>query len=56
MPMFAEPANPTDPAICAATSERISPYKFGKTTTSKTLGLSANFAAPISTIQCFFSI
>ena len=24
-PMFADPARPTEPAICAATSERISP-------------------------------
>ena len=52
--MFADPASPTEPAICAATSERMSPYRFGITTTSKASGVSASLAAPMSTIQCSF--
>ena len=52
----AEPAKPTDPVICAATSLRISPYKLGITITSKASGVSAILAAPISIIQCSFSI
>ena len=52
--MFADPASPTEPAICAATSERMSPYRFGMTTTSNASGVSASFAAPMSTIQCSF--
>ena len=51
-PMFAEPANPTEPAICAATSDNTSPYRFGRTRTSNASGVSAIFAAPMSTIQC----
>ena len=55
-PMFADPASPTEPAICAATSDRMSPYRFGITITSNASGVSAIFAAPISTIQASFSI
>src|SRR5205823_4807555 len=55
-PTLADPASPTDPAICAATSLRISPYRFGITMTSKASGVSAILAAPISTIQTSFSI
>ena len=54
--MLDDPARPTDPAICAATSESTSPYRFGITITSKASGVSAILAAPMSTIQCSFSI
>ncbi len=54
--MFAEPARPTEPAICAATSERMSPYRLGSTMTSNASGVSAILAAPMSTIQCSFSM
>ena len=55
-PMFAEPARPTEPAIWAATSDRMSPYRFGMTMTSNASGVSAILAAPMSTIQCSFSM
>ena len=55
-PMLADPARPTEPAICAATSLRISPYRLGITMTSNAVGVSAILAAPISTIQTSFSM
>jgi hypothetical protein len=54
-PILADPANPTDPAICAAISERISPYRFSVTMTSKISGYLPFCCTNIDN-QCSFSI
>ena len=50
LPIFADPARPTDPEISAVTSEIISPKRLEVTITSKISGLVASLAVHISTI------
>ena len=51
-PMLDEGAMPIEPATSAATSDRMSPYRLGATTTSKRSGSTAILAVPMSMIMC----
>ena len=57
LPIFADPAVPTPPWICAASSVMISPYRLGKINTSKSdlMLLFIRFAAMISIYQSLSS-
>ena len=51
-PRLAEASSPIDPAIIAASSERMSPNMFSVSTTSKAAGFEISCIAALSTSRC----